>query len=73
MFPNNDIDTVELPKDSWSQEKRMVEFRQNLTRASLVEVQIDSLKLDGHLSVLCCDSSSEDFTSQIKVKGHRGT
>ena len=40
MFPKNDVGTVDLPRDSWSQEKYMVEFRNKLTCASLVEVQV---------------------------------
>ena len=49
----------------------MVEFRHNLTCASLVEVQADSLKVDGNLANLCCHCSSEDLNPQNKVKGHR--
>ena len=61
MTPNNHIGTVDLPKDSLSEEKCMVEFRHNLTCASLVEVQLDTLKVDVNLVTLYCYCSLEDL------------
>ena len=72
-LPNNNISTVELPNDSWSQDKCMVEFRHNLTFASFVKGKVDPLKLDGNLVDLCYCCSWEDLNPHNKVKGHRAT
>ena len=71
MFPNNDINTVELPSNFWIQLKCMVEFRHNLTRTCHVEAQLDSLEDDRNIVALCSYYSSDDMILQSKVKGHK--
>ena len=60
---------VELPNESWRNEKSIVEFRHSLTCASLIEVQVDSMKFDGNLITMCCYCESEDADANRRIQG----
>ena len=63
MFPDNGKDIVEFPNKSWKQEKWKVEFGHDLERTLILEVKVDSMKVDGNLLALYCYRSSDDADS----------
>ena len=65
------MNAVELPNKSWRNEKSIVEFRHILTCASLIEVQVDSMKTDGNLIVVCCYCGLEDADVNKRIQGCR--
>ena len=68
LWPNNDINTVDIPAE-WKDPKVRVEFRHSLTCSSLLEMQIDSMKVDGDLLKLCCYYGADDIDTNDVVKG----
>ena len=54
LYPDNDINTVDLPNESWKDPKCMIEFRHKLKCSSLLEVQIDTFSEDGAIKLRCC-------------------
>ena len=71
IFPHNDINLVDLPDPTWKMDKYKVEFRYNLTCTSLLEIQVDSFKVNNNVVLYCVYCSSSDIDPNNVVKGYR--
>ena len=71
IFPHNGNNLVDLPDPTWKIDKYNVEFRYNLTYSSLLEIQIDSFKVDNNVFLYCVYYSSSDIDPNNVAKGYR--
>ena len=71
LCPKNDRTAVELPHEYWRNKKSIIEFRHSLTCASLIGVQVDSMKIDGNLIIMCYYCGSEDVDVNKRIQGCR--